>query len=90
MTAKKAPPRSAKKQAPVKKSPLAKKDASSLTAHRVALNDVHPELREMINNFLQEKNIPLQLHSIRFADESPGGFNCCIIAGMVHCGPECP
>ena len=55
-----------------------------------AINDLHPQLTAMVNNFLREKNIPLQLHSLRLAEASPRDVHCCVIDGMVHCGPECP
>ena len=68
----------------------AQKDRALSSAHTAALNELHPEIQEMINGFLQSKNIPLQLHSIRFTDASPEDVHCCLIGGMVHCGPECP
>jgi hypothetical protein len=63
---------------------------TSVNQHAALLNDVHPELRKMINNFLQSKNIPLHLHSISFTAVAPAVFHCCMIDGMIHCGPECP
>jgi hypothetical protein len=59
-------------------------------AHATALNALHPEIQEMVNKFLESKNLPLQVHSMRFADASPEDVHCCIIDGMIHCGPECP
>lgn len=83
MIKKKVIPPSTIKRAPAGKSALR-------SSHAAALKDVHPELEAMVNNFLQEKKIPLQLHSIRFSTESPGACGCCMIGGMIHCGPECP
>jgi hypothetical protein len=87
MTAKKT---SARDKKPAKKAAAKKAAPSRLPSHAAALNELHPELRTLINDFLQKNNIPLQLHSIRLADAAPGGFNCCLIGGMVHCGPDCP
>jgi hypothetical protein len=89
MTAKKTTAR-AKQRTPVKLASARKQTIKALPSHAAALNDMHTELTQLINDFLQTKNIPLQLHSIRLAAASPTGFNCCMIGGMVHCGPECP
>jgi hypothetical protein len=89
MTAKKTSAR-VKQRTPARKAPARKQAIKAQPNHAAAVNDLHPELTQLINDFLQKKNIPLQLHSIRLAAASPTGFNCCMIAGMVHCGPECP
>jgi hypothetical protein len=89
MTAKKTTAR-AKKRKPAKKAAVKKQAIKPLPNHAATLSDLHPELTQLINDFLQKKKIPLQLHSIRLATASPTGFGCCTIAGMVHCGPECP
>jgi hypothetical protein len=91
MTAKKTSARAKKPvKKPAKKAAAKKAAPSRLPSHAAALNELHPELRTLINDFLQKNKIPLQLHSIRLADAAPGGFNCCLIGGMVHCGPDCP
>jgi hypothetical protein len=58
--------------------------------HLPAVREIHPELREMVNSFLQQKNLPLKLHSMHFTtDMASADFNCCTINGMVVCGPQC-
>lgn len=61
-----------------------------MAAHASMLNELHPELTSMINEFLAAKNIPLKLHSLKLAEATPNAFGCCVINGQVHCGPECP
>ena len=57
--------------------------------HVSMLNDIHPELRKMVNTFLSERNIPFQVHQMHFAPESVGDQKCCVIDGQVVCGPQC-
>jgi hypothetical protein len=73
-----------------KENPYVEQVNPHLSTHAATLNEVHPELSAIINNFLRERNIPLQLHSIRFAETSPNDFHCCVIAGTIHCGDDCP
>ena len=60
MTTKKATS-SPKKRAPAKKAPAAKKTNSPLSIHAARLTEVHPELRRMVNTFLQKEKIPMRL-----------------------------
>lgn len=63
---------------------------SKVHEHLPAMREIHPELREMVNNFLQSKNIPLKVHAIHFTtDMDSADVNCCVINGMVVCGPQC-
>jgi hypothetical protein len=55
-----------------------------------AVREIHPELREMVNNFLRERNLPLKVHAMHFTtDMASSDFNCCTIDGKVVCGPQC-
>lgn len=58
--------------------------------HIPKLNEVHPHLRAMVNHFLEKQNIPLKVHTMRFAEDVVGDHNCCLINGEIVCGPECP
>jgi hypothetical protein len=57
--------------------------------HLSKMKEIHPELRQLVNNFLEEKNIPLKLDAMHFTSEAEGEYDCCTINGMVVCGPQC-
>lgn len=58
--------------------------------HLPAVRKIHPELREMVNNFLRERKLPLKVHAMHFSTNMASmGFKCCTINGMVVCGPQC-
>jgi hypothetical protein len=58
--------------------------------HLSKLQDIHPELRAMVNKHLKSKGIPLQLHAIHFVDEGDDDdSHCCKINGKYVCGPQC-
>ena len=58
--------------------------------HLPAMREIHPELREVVNNFLQQRNLPLKVHAMHFTTNmASADFNCCTINGMVVCGPQC-
>ena len=63
---------------------------AEIKKHLPRMRKIHPELREMVNSFLREKNLPLKVNAIHFTTNmaSPN-FNCCTIDGMVVCGPKC-
>jgi hypothetical protein len=80
------PSKHAKKKA-VKRA--ANQDAK-VRKHLPAVREIHPELREIVNNFLQERKIPLKVHSMHFTTNMASeSFGCCTINGMVVCGPQC-
>jgi len=60
--------------------------------HLPKIRDIHPELRQLVNSFLDKKKIPLRLDAMHFTSEvtDESEFNCCTINGMVVCGPQCP
>lgn len=64
-------------------------DITVNSQHVSKLNEVHPELRAMVNNFLSEKNIPLKVHTMHFAEKVGKDFKCCLINGRIVCGPQC-
>jgi hypothetical protein len=85
MTSKAAAKRAKKR--PVKRATSQDAEAKK---HLPAVRELHPELREMVNNFLQQKNLPLKVHAMHFTtDMAAADFNCCTINGMVVCGPQC-
>jgi hypothetical protein len=58
--------------------------------HLPKLRKVHPELRKMVDDFLKEKNIPLQVAKMHFSASVNGDQHCCTIDGETVCGSECP
>jgi hypothetical protein len=62
----------------------------NIAKHLPKMNKIHPELRKLVNNFLEERNIPLKVDAMHFTSEAAVENNCCIINGMVVCGPQCP
>ena len=82
------PPAKRTQTSPIKRA--TNKDAE-IKKHLPKMRKVHPELREMVNNFLQERNLPLRVNAMHFTTKiSSANFNCCTINGMVVCGPQCP
>jgi len=82
----KAPPKRAKKT-PSKR---ATRQDAEINKHLPMVREIHPQLREMVNNFLQEKNVPLKVNAMHFTTNmASANFNCCIINGIVVCGPQC-
>jgi hypothetical protein len=68
----------------------ARSQDAEVKKHLPAVREIHPELREMVNNFLRERNLPLKVHAMHFTtDLASSDFNCCTINGMVVCGPQC-
>ena len=75
------------KKKPVKQA--TNKDARA-KKHLPAVRKIHPELRELVNNFLRERKLPLKVHAIHFTTNMTSmAFKCCTINGMVVCGPQC-
>ena len=67
------------------------KQNAEIEQHLHVVRAIHPELREMVNNFLQKKNLPLKVEAMHFTTSSASGdFKCCVINGTVVCGPQCP
>ena len=62
----------------------------NIEKHLPKMNEIHPELRKLVNSFLEERNIPLKVDAMHFTSEATGEYNCCKINGMVVCGPQCP
>ena len=63
---------------------------AEITKHLPRVREIHPELREMVNNFLQKQNLPLKVNAMHFTTNMRStAFNCCTINGMVVCGPQC-
>jgi hypothetical protein len=58
--------------------------------HLPAMRKIHQELRKTVNNFLQQKNLPLKVQAMHFTTNMASvDFRCCTIDGMVVCGPQC-
>jgi hypothetical protein len=68
----------------------AKPQSAEIEKHLPRMREIHPELRQLVNNFLEEKQIPLKVNTMHFTTNlASADFNCCTINGMVVCGPQC-
>ncbi|GEM_PF-6002310 len=61
----------------------------SIEKHLPKMNEIHSELRKLVNTFLEERNVPLKVHAMHFASTAAEESKCCIINGKVVCGPQC-
>jgi hypothetical protein len=78
------------KKTPRSTAPRSMKTASKTTTrHLTKINDVHPELRAMVNDFLKSKKIGLQVHTMHFVRAAAGDFHCCKVGDHIECGPQC-
>jgi|HubBroStandDraft_6_1064221.scaffolds.fasta_scaffold4028713_1 hypothetical protein len=80
-------PTSSKRGGKSKSTPTANQD---IEKHLSKIKEIHPELRKLVNRFLEEKNIPLKVGAMHFTSEAEADYGCCTINGMVVCGPQCP
>jgi hypothetical protein len=83
-------PKTPSKQDRKTPSKRAKIQSAEIEKHLPRMREIHPELRQMVNNFLQEKQIPLKVNAMHFTTNiASADSNCCVINGMVVCGPQC-
>jgi hypothetical protein len=61
----------------------------TIEKHISKMNEIHPELRKLVNTFLTERDIPLKVHVMHFTSKATKESKCCYINGKVVCGPPC-
>ncbi len=80
---------SSKQSGKLKNTRTANQDIN-IEKHLPKMKKIHPELRKLVNSFLEKRNIPLKVGAMHFTSEAAVDYKCCTINGMVVCGPQCP